>query len=357
MKATLFAMFVALLMVGCGEDAQKETVQEEAKDDPSVPLLIPCEACGKEVSKSGEACANCSHPITATVAAYRKEQQMLVEKELAGELTYKDFKRWFEQKYGKIIAKAIDYDEKPDDYTGWAKEMYYNGQVMGVGQFKDGKKAGVWTEWYENEALGQGFTDDLVTRLYEEEDANGSFSSEELAEQRRKWFEQNWPEGVAKGEALNPQNVIDIYLKIRGHESDPGQKLRETNWKEGKQDGIATEWHENGQKRIERTYKDGKPNGLLTAWHENGQKQAEGNLKEGEPVGIVTEWYSTGQKKREGNYKDGKQHGLWTEWYSTGQKEEGNYKDGKRDGLWIIYNEDGTEKQRGTFKDDKPVED
>ena len=54
MKAILFALFVALLMVGCGEDAQKNAVQEDAKDDPRVPLLIPCEACHKGVSKKTE---------------------------------------------------------------------------------------------------------------------------------------------------------------------------------------------------------------------------------------------------------------------------------------------------------------
>ncbi|MED5462885.1 MAG: hypothetical protein VYC03_09690, partial [Pseudomonadota bacterium] len=75
MKATLFATFVALLMVGCGEEVQKKAIQNETKDDPSVPLLIPCEACGKEVSKSGQVCANCSHPITDSVDTYVKERE------------------------------------------------------------------------------------------------------------------------------------------------------------------------------------------------------------------------------------------------------------------------------------------
>ena len=33
MKATLFALFVALLMVGCGELAEKETVEGESKQE------------------------------------------------------------------------------------------------------------------------------------------------------------------------------------------------------------------------------------------------------------------------------------------------------------------------------------
>jgi hypothetical protein len=81
MKATLLALFVALLMVGCGEQTQKEVAegevkekaaQIEAENDPSVPLLIPCEACGKEVSKKTEKCLSCGHPATDSVVAYKK---------------------------------------------------------------------------------------------------------------------------------------------------------------------------------------------------------------------------------------------------------------------------------------------
>jgi formylglycine-generating enzyme len=38
MKSLLLAMLVGLMMVGCGEEAQKEAVQEEAKDNNAAPL-------------------------------------------------------------------------------------------------------------------------------------------------------------------------------------------------------------------------------------------------------------------------------------------------------------------------------
>ena len=38
MKAILLALSVALLMLGCGEEAQKEALQEKAKDDNTAPL-------------------------------------------------------------------------------------------------------------------------------------------------------------------------------------------------------------------------------------------------------------------------------------------------------------------------------
>ena len=98
MKATLFALFVALLMVGCGDQAQKEAVEGESKqknhsqvDHSAKPkgdtvkvesllaetestnaeldssLLTPCEACNKKVSVLSEACVGCGHPVGAMI--------------------------------------------------------------------------------------------------------------------------------------------------------------------------------------------------------------------------------------------------------------------------------------------------
>ena len=65
----------------------------------------------------------------------------------------------------KIIAEAIDRDKlqkrgtkgeelyAPNEqaaYTGWVKLMYPNGQIMILGQIKDGKQDGLVTKWYEN---------------------------------------------------------------------------------------------------------------------------------------------------------------------------------------------------------------
>ena len=85
-----------------------------------------------------------------------------------------------------------------------------------------------------------------------------------------------------------------------------GQKRGEITWKDGKQDGLYTAWHENGQKMGEVTYKDGKLHGLGTGWYENGQKRGEGTFKDGKPHGLGTKWYENGQKKEERTHKDGK---------------------------------------------------
>ena len=93
--------------------------------------------------------------------------------------------------------------------------------------------------------------------------------------------------------------------------------------------GRAAKFYENGQQEMESNYKDGKQNGLDTWWHENGQKYKERNYKDGEKDGLETHWYENGQKWLEVNWKDGREDGLETWWLEDGQKEsEQNWKDG-----------------------------
>ena len=63
-----------------------------------------------------------------------------------------------------------------------------------------------------------------------------------------------------------------------------GQKWLETNYKDGKLDGLSESWHENGKKASEVNYKDGKQDGLSVGFHENGQKWREVNWEDGELV-------------------------------------------------------------------------
>ena len=66
-------VWAVVLLGGCGGDS---AVQDNAKDDPSIPLLIPCEACGKLVSKKTEECLGCGHPASDSVVAYKEEQEL-----------------------------------------------------------------------------------------------------------------------------------------------------------------------------------------------------------------------------------------------------------------------------------------
>ena len=58
----------------------------------------------------------------------------------------------------------------------------------------------------------------------------------------------------------------------------------ETNFKEGKFDGVFRAWYDNGQLEYEQNWKDVKPDGVQREWYENGQFKSEGNWKEGNYV-------------------------------------------------------------------------
>ena len=99
-----------------------------------------------------------------------------------------------------------------------------------------------------------------------------------------------------------------------------------------------------GKKEFEGSYKDGKKNGLWTDYHENGQKKSEGNHKDGKLDGLWTNWYANGQKSSEITYKNGKQYIIRT------------YKDGKREGFWTWWYANGQKFYEDVYKDGELIE-
>ena len=96
-----------------------------------------------------------------------------------------------------------------------------------------------------------------------------------------------------------------------------GQKKKEATYKDGKLDGLETQWYESGQKEHEFNYKDGEEDGVVTYWHVNGQKQLEFNYKDGEEDGVVTYWHENGQKQHEVKYKHGKELEDSKKWWNS----------------------------------------
>jgi len=186
----------------------------------------------------------------------------------------------------RLVKDAVDFDSLEEreglycqtneskPFSGWAKVMIGGNVLLGLGQWKDGKRDGLQRAWYGN---GQ------------------------------KMDEQTFKDGELVG------------LQTAWH--DNGQKMDEVTFKDGELVGLATKWHENGQKRSEATYKDGEKRGLWTEWYENGQKRSEATYKDGKQDGLWTEWGENGQKKAEGTLKDGEK--LSTKyWNAKGEEVE-----------------------------------
>ena len=52
-------------------------------------------------------------------------------------------------------------------------------------------------------------------------------------------------------------------------------------FKDGKKNGLDTEWYLNGAKKIEEYYKNGVKDGRWTRWSKNGEKIYEKHFKGG----------------------------------------------------------------------------
>jgi antitoxin component YwqK of YwqJK toxin-antitoxin module len=68
---------------------------------------------------------------------------------------------------------------------------------------------------------------------------------------------------------------------------------------------MAAWYYENGVLASETNWKDGKLNGLCNWYYDSGRLQAEGNWKDGRQDGISRWYYESGRLKEMANYKDG----------------------------------------------------
>jgi len=109
MKAILFALFIGLLMVGCN-------------------------------GMPGARKPHAGTEIPQTIDSPTKWDRILAEAV--------DTVQW-RVKEGETFWLCYLPNEKTP-YTGWAKDMYDNGQVSGLRQYKEGKGDGLWTSWYPN---------------------------------------------------------------------------------------------------------------------------------------------------------------------------------------------------------------
>jgi|TARA_R100000808_G_C2153259_1_gene163338 antitoxin component YwqK of YwqJK toxin-antitoxin module len=167
----------------------------------------------------------------------------------------------------------------------------YNGQFKTKVNFIDGKKHGLWENYW----------------------SNGQLKSKE-----------NYKVGEKHG------------LWERYHEN--GLLDRKINYLDGKEDGLWESYRENGKLYLKRNFIDGKADGLWEEYYENGQLLQKGNYIDGKANGVWESYWANGQLNRKGNYIDEERDGLWEWFYDNGQLNgKGNYIAGDREGVWETY--------------------
>jgi len=116
MKTLLAAMFVALLMVGCGDEPGGEGRLD----------LLPT-------------------PVGMIDLDDNETRNKIIAEAIDGNTL---------QERGKDGEKLAYAPNQETPYTGWAKEMYDNGQVWYIVQYKDGKMDGLWIRYGEDGTVG-----------------------------------------------------------------------------------------------------------------------------------------------------------------------------------------------------------
>lgn len=154
---------------------------------------------------------------------------------------------------GKRQGKWIVYNRLVN------KPCYTAEQKVEEGVYADGRKTGIWTEYYCNNNMKSKIT-----------------------------YENNRPSGYC----------------IMYHEN--GKIKEEGMWKNNRWTGDYKLYYENGQ--VQQSFKfntTGKREGEQKYYWENGKVMIEGNWAEGKEAGIVREYYENGDLKSEKNFEGG----------------------------------------------------
>jgi antitoxin component YwqK of YwqJK toxin-antitoxin module len=210
------------------------------------------------------------------------------------EVTFKDGKEdglvteWYENG-----EKKSEGTYKNGEFDGLSTSWYKNGQKMSEGAYKDGKD---W--WFENgqKHYERNYKDGLVTEWYEngQKMSEGTYKNGEFDGLSTSWYGNgqkmsegtykngefdglwtNWDKDGSKYEGKDGSNYWEFNLVLEG-------KVKRKDDK----DGTFLYWYDDMKTKIKfhKTYKNGKLDGLVTNWYENGQKETEGTYKDGKLI-------------------------------------------------------------------------
>ena len=118
-----------------------------------------------------------------------------------------------------------------------------------------------------------------------------------------------------------------------------------------------TRFFQTGAKEMQTEYRDGKQDGLFTVWYGTGQVMTQAHFADGKRDGVWFQWHPNGMKSFEAHYTNGLAHGLYASWYSTGQKERETVFDMDVDiGASTTWDRNGVVIAKGTNRNGEPWE-
>ena len=228
--------------------------------------------------------------------------------------------------------KKFEGSFKNGNKEGLCKEWYSDGELSLESNFKNGKKDGLCKEWYLDGTLRLEFNyeNGEIEGLCKEWYSNGSQK-----------FEGRFKNGIQEGLHIYwnengdwtsiknyDANGLETYLTKK----DLSKEMREMLPNKVKQ--LRT----NSNREVLYRNTSILFSGIYQAYYPDGELSLESNFKNGKKDGLCKEWYLDGTLRLEFNYENGEIEGLCKEWYSNGsQKFEGRFKNGTKDSLWILW--------------------
>jgi len=179
------------------------------------------------------------------------------------------------------------------------------GAIMTKGNFSNGKKSGVFTNYFSTEMTG----------IYGK------------AALGKVWTKTNYMNDTEDGldQMYSVKNGEQVLIKQSTWSM--GTKIKDEEWTEGgKQiklvqlNGPCYELYENGNKKLEYTLKAGKYEGKYTSWYPDGTVEVSSIYKADKKNGKHTEYFRNGKPELEANYVDDKMTGLISLSFENGTK-------------------------------------
>ncbi len=154
-------------------------------------------------------------------------------------------------------------------------------------------------------------------------------------------------------------NTLLIGQDLLCHDSKPyvyEDNAQKSHYEDCKRNGM-TYWYHISKKGVIKSqvnFKDDKENGLYTSYHDNGKVKLTVNYTDGQKNGVQKVYYDLGQLGEKVTYKKGRREGLFVEWDIEGFKfSEVMYKHNYKVGLKKYFDHNGKVTRTEEFKMDR----
>lgn len=240
--------------------------------------------------------------------------------------------------------------------SGFYKQYSEKGLILTDGQYASGKQDGLWTYNYPNGT----------------NKAQGNFKDGDGSDMSDVGIPRNGREGkwiiqYENGKIMQEGNYLKgKRIGIMKAYYENGIMKEEESYLDDKLNGLRKEYYSNGNVKEENNYLNGVQNGKFKKFYENGELEGEGLTNQGKIEGLTKQYFDNGNLKTEMNFIKGNAHGLFKIYFESGKINiDGNIDstslyEGNLYGQQIIYNDDGTIKNKvfvnkdGTVIDNTP---